>query len=1411
MRRLLYLALLFTGLPLFAQTNIPTFQFVNSAPTGACTGTPPVQVLLPGYQMYGCVSGTWTIINGGGGTGALFPATNGLVKNTSTTTAVTATGTRDGTGDYQLPILIQGAGGGFSCSLAGNTWTCTLSGGGLTGAVNPGNANQATCYPAGSSPGSTTVGPCPRVYMLDPGMTGSQITSLLGGLSGQNTYVIPAGTPQELYTSNGQIPWDTRLGANYFQMPGVACDGKQTGFGLTITQGSNTSSAGSFTTADSGKTFIFSNKSGYAFGFTQSVWTPTLTGVSGTTLTWSSNAPFSETAQIFWGTDSLSAINTAMTQANSLFPLTIPTGCKLLINGTIPWNNNQVIVGRHLNAGGLIGIPGKDVIATTDTSGDSVSGPGTGIAGIDTVVGNDVDATYPINYYAADGTLTVQAAMYRPAYMNTPFISNDPRAPGWNVNGAVGVSSTTQNSAVICTPNALTPPAVGAVVTFPYGPKVFSTTVASTAGSCSAGFTARTLTAPLPNVSGYTLAQNEFFTSTSVQTTTTTIPGTPTYPFTLQLSNAIKPVPGFVANFAQMGHAKIQDYEFDYMGANYLTNTIVVRRGPSTVNGGAGYSGTNPIVALNPCSAKFDNPWPVTPTINSGDSTPSGANFFPGQCVGNAGIAFPQANGNVFPGTGLSDGFLKDVQFQTTNPSITNQNNVAKVYIAGNNAPFGSYIGGLKGQGFQYGMVQGPASYGMHGVAAVGPTGFGNTIENIHFFDAFPLAFDDLQSSKIDELNLNSTQYSPYDGTAIGSATCLQEGFTVDEQTGAAVTTTQYNSHHVYGCEPENGSHIVTLPSVIIDSTHPSFDTANFEGIPNFFAGDHLKCSNCTLHLPSVDYGRNNDFGMVDMPETAFATNIWDGFPQFLEWGSNATCSKYSGGGGPPVACGASTVQGYQGRSVDPSITGSKAYFGLGGMITPWMWDTNAMFDTNPFTKSGTSDPTASYWGASAQCNLGGAALCHTNHFSQSVTGFKFIGSFSDLYDGPYVLDASFRSANSTSSFTLTIRSVDSGTGQCANIGTVFAGPVSTTTSFPAPSGDFRARVDFTGRAGCVLDVTESNGTTTDTIFTDRFNLTADPQQMLLRVATLTPGTACGQGVVNGTFMASDSSGLYMCGNNVIQLLPFGGSLGINQLNGDVVAGPCTGSCASTVTRIGGGTIFSTFTGLLNDSAGVVGQAINFNLPQFGQVGTYFRDGINTVAFAATPVFNLALGNTQLITLTGDVTSSTFSNPPGLNASQPVRMWVCQDGTGNHKFNYPTVIQGITPVTMLANQCTSLFVNVATTGAGTTYIADNFNTENCISSASPAVCDQATIGEIAIPTGTNPTLQINTTSWQAHSQLLFAPDQTKAADLGITCNAAGPTGHVEVTGGSAGVDVILTFYGTISGNPLCGTFTVRNP
>ena len=65
--------------------------------------------------------------------------------------------------------------------------------------------------------------------------------------------------------------------------------------------------------------------------------------------------------------------------------------------------------------------------------------------------------------------------------------------------------------------------------------------------------------------------------------------------------------------------------------------------------------------------------------------------------------------------------------------------------------------------------------------------------------------------------------------------------------------------------------------------------------------------------------------------------------------------------------------------------------------------------------------------------------------------------------------------------------------------------------------------------------------------------------------------------------------------------------------------------------------------------------------------------GVNTVAFSATPTFDLALGALQKITLTGDVSSVNLSNP---TAGAVYTLLVLQDAVGGRLFASAAAIRG---------------------------------------------------------------------------------------------------------------------------------------
>lgn len=74
--------------------------------------------------------------------------------------------------------------------------------------------------------------------------------------------------------------------------------------------------------------------------------------------------------------------------------------------------------------------------------------------------------------------------------------------------------------------------------------------------------------------------------------------------------------------------------------------------------------------------------------------------------------------------------------------------------------------------------------------------------------------------------------------------------------------------------------------------------------------------------------------------------------------------------------------------------------------------------------------------------------------------------------------------------------------------------------------------------------------------------------------------------------------------------------------------------------------------------------------------------GQSTVTFSATPTFNAAAVNSFKITLTGDVTSSSITNP---TAGQIITFIITQDGTGGWAFSWPANVRGASNISGDAN------------------------------------------------------------------------------------------------------------------------------
>jgi hypothetical protein len=83
--------------------------------------------------------------------------------------------------------------------------------------------------------------------------------------------------------------------------------------------------------------------------------------------------------------------------------------------------------------------------------------------------------------------------------------------------------------------------------------------------------------------------------------------------------------------------------------------------------------------------------------------------------------------------------------------------------------------------------------------------------------------------------------------------------------------------------------------------------------------------------------------------------------------------------------------------------------------------------------------------------------------------------------------------------------------------------------------------------------------------------------------------------------------------------------------------------------------------------------------------GAHTMNSANVVAWSATPTFLLGYQNVQKLTLTGSVTSSTWTSSGAL---QQFLVILCQNATGGYTFNWGRAVGGGTPSTA-ANSCST--------------------------------------------------------------------------------------------------------------------------
>lgn len=1240
-------------LPTLSRNNVWTGT--NTYTQGKLVLGPSGQSCSTGSFMTG-FSNTFTpvcqVVSGVSGVNSLNGLTGTLVLSQGTNITIVQT---DST---HLTINASGSGGG-----------------GGSGTVSSGGSYNVAQY---SNSSSITVQPNTAFSVIPPSLTTTQLSTLIAAFSSPTSLVIPNGYPEGQFTNtntNGVLINDLRLGKSYVQASGfgLACDARQVT--AQTTASSTTISITGASSADVGKTLIFTG----TISGQQASFVPTIVSVSGTTAVISVAAPFTSTNpsnHVTIGTDNTAVIQNAFEVVSSNEALMFPANCSVLTHA-ISWDHGQTVVGQSGNQlMSFIGFPGEDVFLQKDISGGGFMGAdGSAMQNFQVWVSGELDATQPIVKVDAGGAQTTFAGFYRPAAPLTAA-SNNPLSPGWAIGATNGVANTVQNSAVICVPTALGRlPVTGQKIVFPNLPGVFTSTVSSTAGSCSAGLSPVTMAAALPNTTGYTATQTEWVSTSNVQTIATAIPTTVTYPFTMTLNNSNAYQAGYESNFASHGRVKVGIYEFDYVGAAVVSPySIRLVDGPATTTGIA--TGAT-IVPENPCPTAYEFPWPVIPDLNTNDSTPSGAQYFPAFCVGNAAFALPTRNAYTYSAnSGFYNSTISNINVKNWPPFDYpgGQNNNAAWYFAGNNKPYSSNFNQLKMYGLAFGLVQGPASVGQHNIAQFGPTGDGNVYNNCSIHAGYPLIFDDFQNGTITGCDTYTSAYAAPNSTDhIGSATGLMMIGTTDETTGGPITSTYNITVNGWSSEPENGSHNEIPVYAEIDCVACVFTGNNFEGVPTVIGGFGNLFQGGEINVPAVNYGTNTTIRDVDntvvnaigTQAVGILTN------SIINWGKEFNMSAPFGNASAagPKLWNSNFVRGssdgqtqdyaYQGNYTAPMVDPK------GSMIYPDEFvQFNSGYAGPQMNIAVAYDPTSKPSGESIGCSLSGG--CFTANFDGS--SLILIGNQQRIPADLTMMEVSVKSVSSATSVGL---QVQAGAQTGCSAATLFNNSIPVTASWTT----YEALVDFTGKDACNLQFLIQNPSSG--VLFGHFNFLQMPSRYILRTHTYTGGAAC---AVNGSLLGTDGSNVYWCEGNIVLAQPMvggggggtttpGGSSGAIQYNNSNAFGGLSGTGLVKANGTSAPTIATAGTDYVIPTGNITGTAAGLSgtpaLPN-GTTATTQATSDNTTKVATT-AWVKSLGITNPMTTLGDTiyggASGAQTRLPGSISSTAVIL--SQTGTGS--------------------------------------------------------------------------------------------------------------------------------------------------
>jgi hypothetical protein len=860
-----------------------------------------------------------------------------------------------------------------------------------------------------------------------------------------------------------------------------------------LTQGSTAFSCGgcTLTSPDVGKMLVaVGTVSGIPTAF-ESVVTAITDSLHGTLTT---AAPFNQSTQhaMTLGHDDTAAVTQAMNAVGDGGTLVFPEGITMTHTQVL---RGQSPIGLGFNSS-ILGFPGEDIFQAPDPS--QTTGVNQGLAHIHDLtflVESRIDATAAWQIINDSGT-TAKAAVYRPIGQRTS-IANNPCAPGWMQNCVNGVGSINSGSPTLMTvPAGVTLPVASDPIIFPYLSTIFTTTIASV----NSGTRVVTLNASYP---GATNTQAEWFSGSSVQKLNASI-GSGSCPASITLSNSITPIPGWESNVAAFGLIQIDGEQFSYFAktnagntspANTLYNIQCAQNGTSR----AAHSASATVFPLNQYRPSY--PWPVTPTINGGDTTPSTtAGFYPAWDVGNAAFSFPvQVGVNTGTGAWSANSKIENLSFfpwpnDIFGYSWQSVNHTAAMYMV--QPSYATTFANLYGLYLFYGIAEGPPSLESGIWFGAQPTGDGTHWDGITMYAANPVNISVGNQTTFSNFNVYSSE-GLTNGASYGADTCYFFTPLWNDQTGGYGSVVSLAHFKNLYCEPENASS-APAPPYSHDTQMPQWewDTINSEiedqhmggggevaigGSQQHWIGGNF---NNAISTPTVIYGNQNtaDYavGLGSVPASNFYS---DSSVINFGWGNRfdgTTSQSFSTPTGPygnltvgsmrePIR--AQTEETFNTGNLTVPYVSSE-----GGLITPEEFNTSGALESNPMSVGWTYDSTSPVTSSYTGCNVGNnlsSSYCVTSLFnSQGLP----IGSGQRLVPGKYTLFMSVKDATTASNST-TIKLFSN----CGSYLQSFSVPLTNTWS----TTPFTAAVDFTSVTGgstCYLGMQFFGATTADQV-----------------------------------------------------------------------------------------------------------------------------------------------------------------------------------------------------------------------------------------------------------------------------------------------------------------------------------------